>query len=416
LTKKYPLISPKFSIIIEEEIEDMMTTAAGKHDIRRLQIRNSTVAANLPVVKPVLPAEIHTSDRVLFKRCRRRWDWQSPIRQNLEPKEVTASALWFGTGFHFAMEDYHGYNVFGHPVNALKAYYQCFPTANRPPDADELMVIGIAIFNYYVTGWLPRRKEFKTLVVDGRPQVEVQFEVELPDRNATYAGTFDRVVVDPHQRLWVVDYKSVARFDTTKLETDTQISAYAWAASQIYGAPFEGVLYMQFVKAIPQPPQRLKNGEFSQTKQQKVTHALYRKALRDAFGTIPSRYVDFLNYLAAQEGPEGDLFIRRDLVRRNEHVQASEYFKILDEVDDMINPRLRIYTNPTRDCAWECPFRTPCIALDDGSDWESLIEMGYREKKELGNWRSQLRFPPDLSKEAMDQLLRPLKLHLNLRS
>src|SRR3954468_7715100 len=66
-------------------------------------------------------ARIRTSDRIGFKRCRRRWGWNSHLRGNLGPKEAQ-NPLWFGTGMHFALEDYHGFNVYGSPTEAFKAY------------------------------------------------------------------------------------------------------------------------------------------------------------------------------------------------------------------------------------------------------------------------------------------------------
>ena len=55
----------------------------------------------VPPASEVIP--IHTSDRSAFKFCRRRWDWSSPMRRNLVPKTVQFP-LWFGTGFHYALE------------------------------------------------------------------------------------------------------------------------------------------------------------------------------------------------------------------------------------------------------------------------------------------------------------------------
>src|SRR5690348_3014935 len=66
-------------------------------------------------------AIIRTSDRSNFRRCRRRWNWQSHLRGNLTPIE-TASPLWFGSGFHYALEDFHGPRKFQHARDAFKAY------------------------------------------------------------------------------------------------------------------------------------------------------------------------------------------------------------------------------------------------------------------------------------------------------
>ena len=49
------------------------------------------------------------------------------------------------------------------------------------------------------------------------------------------------------------------------------------------------------------------------------------------------------------------------------------YYEYLDMID---NPR--IYANKTRDCRWDCGYRTLCEAMDDGSDVEFLKQTMYR--------------------------------------
>lgn len=357
---------------------------------------------------------VHTSDRILFKRCRRKWDFASSLRQHLEPDPPTdVPALWLGTGIHFALEDYHGYNRFGDPVEALVAYREAFREDELPEGADELIALGIGMLENY-REWLAQRNEFETLWLEGVPQVEVQFQLELTvlSEYATklygepvtvlYQGAFDRVVVDAFGRLWVVDYKTVKNIDTNKLATDPQISAYAWAAEQWYQRPVEGVVYLQMVKDVPQPPEVLLNGSLSVNKNQKTTHALYRRALLERYpdGRFPPKYIDFLNYLAEQETPEGNRFIRWDFVRRNTAAKLSTYNHILNEGREMIDPNISIYPNPTRDCAWDCPFRTVCVAMDEGSDWRYLVENDFRKKEEgTAEWRNRIKWPePNSSK------------------
>jgi hypothetical protein len=344
--------------------------------------------------------EVHTSDRILFKRCRRKWDLSSPIRNNLAPNSGAIAPLWFGTGFHFAMEDIHGYHKYDSGADAFRVYASLFRGDERPSEFDELVEMGVAMLDYYENLWLPRRNEFRTVFVGDKPQVEVTFAIPIPgvvDRSTGevrddvfYTGTFDRVVSDPYGRYWVVDYKTAQRFDTNKLDTDPQITAYTWAASQLYGVAFEGVLYMQFLKTIPGSPKILKNGEFSQAKNQGTTYALYTQALKEIHGKIPYEYVDFVNYLASTESPDGDPLIRRDLVRRNEAFQEAELAKIIAEANDMLDPMLQLYPNPTRDCMWDCPFRVPCISMDDGSDWKLQLEEGFVKKGARDGWKRKL--------------------------
>ena len=382
------------------------------------ELESSSLTSHSPA--PTGEVHIHTSDRILFKRCRRKWDLQSQMRMGLIPLGLPAGPLWFGTGWHFAMEDYHGYNRFGDPEEALLAYTSAFRESERPGDWAELVQLGLDMIQYYRDHWLPRRQgNFRTLVLNGRPQVEVKFKIHLGTMHRPsgilshngssdevaiyYVGTFDRIVVDPHNRLWVLDYKTAKRIDTGKLETDPQVSAYAWAAAQIYQQPFEGVVWMQFLKATPRRPQELVRGGFSQAKNQSTTYSVYRAALKEVYGDkIPITYREYLNYLAQLETPEGDKFIRYDLLRRNQFHLDSEAVKISQEMVDMAQPDLPLYPNPTRDCIWECPFRQICIAMDDGSDYELLIHstttppnnpQRQADEAKLESWRDRINYP-----------------------
>jgi hypothetical protein len=363
------------------------------------------------------PIIVGTSERALFRRCRRKWDWQGTMRQNLTPvAEAAASPLWYGSGFHFALEDYHGWKHWPTAVDAFDAYVAAFRPTELPPDVDDLVELAHHMLPYYTDLWLPTRDEYQTLWVNGVPQVEVSVDLDItevvynrgvqrfgdvpkwywPERQIIYRMTFDRVVIDSDGRLWILDYKTAKQFDVEKLETDSQVTAYTWGARHFYGHGYEveGVLWMQFKKAWPEPPQRLVAGGFSLNKQQNTTYAMYVQTLQEEYGAIPLKYREILNHLAEQESPEGDKFIRRDIVRRNVDFTNAEEVKIADEVLDMLDPNLALYPNPTRDCSWECNFRSACLMRDDGSDWEEFLRseyvptVGYND-----SYRSRIKYP-----------------------
>ena len=373
-------------------------------------------------------AVIRTSDRINFKRCRRRWAWNSHLKQNLGPKE-TVGALWYGSGMHFALEDYHGNNVYGHPAEALRAYYQATKATRHlqqlPGDVEDLMPLGIGMMHYYADYWLKQRDTLRTYIHDGVPQVEVNALCEINlsmfprwlkrhyDR-VLYSATFDRVVVDEEDRLWIVDYKSAKRITTTHFQTDPQVGAYCWLGNYIYGRPIEGLIYQQHRKELPDDPRILADGRISTAKAQKVTHPIYRAALVNLYGADftrwPEENLDFLNWLATEETPTADHFIRRDRLSRNFHSHEAEGEKILMEIEDMLDPTLPLYPNPTRDCPY-CPFYTPCINVDDGSDFKGELQISYQPRpKAFDQWRQHLPqpvHPPKVPGLSQPQQLEP---------
>jgi len=217
-----------------------------------------------------------------------------------------------------------------------------------------------------------------------RAYIEIPFDIRRffpnsPYSRALYSVTIDRVTEDSDGLLWLVDYKTAKQMQTMHFAIDPQIGAYYWAASHIYRRPIGGFIFQQHRKDIPAPPRMLSSGRLSSDVRQLTTHTAYRGALCNIFGEDSSRWpkenLKVLNELAFEETPEADRFIRRDRVYRNEYAFESEGAKILLELEDMLNPNLPLYPNPTRDCAFLCPFMHACVSIDDGSDWEQELEL-----------------------------------------
>ena len=341
---------------------------------------------------------IRTSDRVTFRRCRRKWAWASGLKQNRQSTE-SQGYFWIGTGGHFALEDYHGYNHYGHPVEAFKAYVVAQRKVGRlPHDWKEQEELGIEILNYYML-WLQSRDPYKTYWVDGEPQVEVRAQIPLPltgpnGETVLYDLTMDKVIIDENGGLWIVDYKFYKQFRSAHLDTDTQVSAYSWGASTLYDTPIQGFIYHQFRKAYPRHPKVLTNGKISTDKSQNTSHRLYREALINMYGAVekaPIQNRKYLNFQAEIESADRDLYIKRDKTLRNPHQIAAEGAKILMEAEEMINPNLALYPNPTGDCSWDCDPRDVCLMMDDGSDWEPTLEAMTEQRPEVRDeWRKYL--------------------------
>jgi hypothetical protein len=350
-------------------------------------------------------AVIRTSDRGGFKRCRRRWGWQSHLRGNLTTIEGVAP-LWFGSGIHFALEDYHGYKNYPHPIKAFEDYVKATYKQEKltgkrlPMNWPDLVVLGRGMLSYYVDTWLVARDPLKTFVVDGRPQVEVNALVKVPFQNefydeVYYAVTLDRVVEGDDGDLYIVDYKTAQRIQTQFFQTDPQISAYCWIASRLYpGRRIGGFIYQQHRKDVPAAPRVLGDGTISISRSQLTTHRHYRKALINIYGEVeaaPSQNVEFLNWLNEIETPSQDRYIRRDTIYRNEHQVEAEGVKLLLELDEMLNRNLPLYPTPTRECGNMCSFNSACVSMDDGGDWESELRFGFRPKEaNFDSWRQYL--------------------------
>lgn len=406
---------------------------------------------------------IRTSDRRTFRRCLRKWDFQSSLRGNWQHIGTEQNInFWFGSAIHFSMEDYHGENKFGDPRKAFWAYYQAFPANELPMGAEAHYELGMAMLSYYLT-WYKRHNDvagFETALVDPEThqlynphQVKktdkMEYAVEqsfiLPlntyvavDTNGNirkaffnvqdpscisftyngvecnivpicYHGTMDRIVCDKYGRYWVLDYKTAKGADTNKLDTDDQISAYLWAFEKWFGIKPYGFIYLQLTKEAVQEPKRLKNGELSVDKKQKTTYSLLKQEIINDYGTVnaaPAKLIQFLNHMASIESPEGDRFIRWDFVKRTPEQIRSTEEHIMGELRHMLWDDLYCYPTPTRDCIWDCPCRDLCLALDRKDETavnEFMQNFEQRPRNEDGNldpWRENIPWPEKLAAEG----------------
>jgi hypothetical protein len=112
---------------------------------------------------------LRTSDRRVFRRCLRKWDYLSSMRQNLTRSGAEQNInFWFGSAIHFALEDYHSWNHYGDPRKAFYAYYKAFKESELPIGADYCYELGMAMLSYYLT-WYPRYNSatgFETVWLD----------------------------------------------------------------------------------------------------------------------------------------------------------------------------------------------------------------------------------------------------------
>jgi PD-(D/E)XK nuclease superfamily protein len=82
-------------------------------------------APPIPSKTEIIP--IHASDRGTFKKCRRKWDWSSPMRNNLQPRvdmQGVYMPLWFGSGVHYALAQYYNPVLQRDPVETFLWWWE----------------------------------------------------------------------------------------------------------------------------------------------------------------------------------------------------------------------------------------------------------------------------------------------------
>lgn len=438
-----------------------------------------TVIESVAFKPPEIPSKwdiipIHNSDRGKFKQCRRHWDWSSPARHNLHLRADTHGVnpnFWFGTGIHWALEQFYTPGLSRDPVESWKTWYdiqwrggvvtedwldkvydlkprphndmpnttsewenlgQRFAEEDKPqtlwvvrglediiPDSqiadgefDELYELGIQMMSFYKE-YAEKNDDFKVVLVEhdfsvpiwdyennrilkaidvreDSPNYGVELEVHARGRVDNVWTRFDS---GGYQRYGIIDYKTAAKIDDDyfeKLDSDEQCTTYLWALEvegnyydlPTKGQPIEEVLYVALRKAYPKPPTVLQSGLFSVDRtKESTTYEMLMDYIRIflpgvTFTDKQKNYIEYLRTVGDEQ------FIIRKEVRRNRHQIANASKRIYLEALDMLG-KPNIYPNITNNYScMRCEFRAPCLAKEDGGDWEQLIRDNYASARD----------------------------------
>jgi hypothetical protein len=408
------------------------------------------IAPPIPDKFDIVP--IHASDTAVFKSCRRRWDWVSPMRHGLTPKVSQLGInmnLWFGSGIHYALQQYYDPHFQRDPVESFVYWYDLvwrggavkaddleltYDPEPRPLyDTEEKKGLGIGNGKYKVLGLYdlladPIEEDFESMKElginmmtfykdyaarnDNFRVITAEHTFSVPLRNPATGevlraidprdgeekevharGTQDAVIQMLDTGLYgILEHKSAVDigegyFD--KLDKDEQCTRYLWAGqreAEIHDLAYKKmsfVIYNAIRKAFPRPPTELKSGLFSidrtneSTTYEMLQEFIAQRNLQIVVANDQKRQ-DYMEWVRSAGDTQ---FVERRLVTRNQYEIQSCEDRVTMEALDMLDPGLRIYPNPTG--AWfclKCPFRGPCIARDDGSDWQSILSDNYVAK------------------------------------
>lgn len=297
-----------------------------------------------------------------FLRCRKRYDYR--WFQNLQPKQANEK-LTIGSAIHKFLELWYADR---RPLDAIDAMREYILTSSEGLDQmqiDDMLVLATGVATHYVEHY---GDESKWTVL----ATELEFSVPLDD-GTNYIGTIDLIVEDEDGHTWFVDHKTTASieiFDKNS-DMDRQISRYWWALEQL-GYNVHGFIYNIILKDVPTAPKQLKSGALSKDKSQKTTLKLYRDAIEE-HGLNEADYADFLQYLEDQPKE----FFRRIKVERTPAERLASIDEMEDVIDD-IRRQPKMYRNITKDCHWDCPYKTLCVAEMDGSNADMIRSELYQ--------------------------------------
>lgn len=268
-------------------------------------------------------------------------------------------------------------------------------------------VLGIGMMNFYKE-WAAKNDDFVVVAAESVFSVPLGFSsVDRREDSPNFGkklevharGKRDAVLYFPEwDKYGIIDHKTAIRVDDDyfkKLEKDEQVTQYLWATMMEakmnpslpwYGEMVDRCLYTGLRKVYPQPPvPTYKDTRLSLAKDAPTTADLFEAALESnevwAKWYLGSEDAQkYFQYLVEQGDRQ---FIVREEVWRNNY-EINNFGKHLVAIaKEMLNPKTVIYPNPSG--SWlctGCQFRAPCVAADDGSDWQGMLNDAYEYNRD----------------------------------
>ena len=208
--------------------------------------------------------------------------------------------------------------------------------------------------------------------------------------NPVLSCRLDLVVnkIDPGNRgIWIYDHKSAASIPSDRgMDFDDQVTSYLYTYWRWLGIIPRGFCFNLLAKQIPKPPRILKNGSLSTAKDQLTTADAYREELikqglmlKD--GTVTSEEHEHAYEALLSHG--WDRFFDRQYVTRSKleliHFEQ-RLFEEWQDMSDCFSGDLSMYPNLSRFHCPNCQVNSICQAIEDGSDYEDIIDHNYMQK------------------------------------
>ena len=181
---------------------------------------------------------------------------------------------------------------------------------------------------------------------------------------------------------YLLTHNTTARWDDMRhLDLDEQLTSYCWALRQL-GINVRGAIYSEAYKAKPEPvsvnQQQRKGRWLSVNKQQTVTYESYLEAIHQ-HNEDPDLYAEMLEFLKVRPNP----FFRRFAQHRSSTELDEIQTRIGWEALDMVRADLPLYPTPGKfNCSY-CSFKEPCLAYNQGGDYQFLLNELFVDNKEV---------------------------------
>jgi hypothetical protein len=366
---------------------------------------------------------LRTSERKLFKQCQSAWWWA--YREGLRRKGVEATALWFGTGVHLALEKwYKPGRIRGvQPAETFKTFagesLRSIKTKMADMETDTVAEyengaeLGVVLLEEYVKhygaddSWdiIQPEQEFHLPIPYPPEERQKLYQAGSEDILVDYHGRYDAVYRDLEDgKVKLLETKTARSISTTHLPMDDQAGSY-WAIAGMYlrrqglirpKEELHGITYNFLRKGMPYEGPRDAEGYATNKPQKQHYTAAFEAAGLAVPKGIKLEEMEALRIenrmppvLGERSKVQPAALFQRHTVWRTSAERRTQLRRIQDEALQMELLRDGSMTRtktPGQHCSW-CQFNTVCSLEENGGDWQSTKRVAYRVEDPYGVYR-----------------------------
>jgi hypothetical protein len=286
---------------------------------------------------------ISVTEREEYKRCRRRWDYNSSNRQSLQ-KISPSSAFTLGTLIHQAHADWvekpdaePGDLFLHHSIKMIEDtqhhYAKQVGAAMQESELEplyDLITLGKAMMENYKAKWLVPLPRGYDLV-----SPEQEFVVPIPGTEHGLKCKLDAIIRDRNNLLYVLERKTYGnRPKLNVIQESDQFLAYTWALAQLSIGSVGGLAY----------------------------DGMWKREVPPKGSTLD------------------DLFVRHILQYPHQQLEEFEYFLALEAEEMASCPPLYI-NRRWEGCISDCDFEMLCTAQSRGEDVDYIRKEFYYKRE-----------------------------------
>ena len=362
------------------------------------------------VIETSVEAPLRNSESKRYRRCRQMWEWS--YVENWKSDRVRG-ALVFGTGVHYALEIYYppGTVRGPHPSGVFEKWFeendQDFSTWDDDGNRLDPLELGIVMLEEYVKEY-GEEDHIRILAP------EMPFQIPLYDKNGkflrTYLGRGDALYEDrslsnkKKRRLGFLEHKTGKTIEEglrVNSGYGDQAIRYAWAASIMLRdmgiiGEHENVDHtlMNWLKKT-MPSEKFRHPQTGYTlnlpaKDALLSYAAVHGIIDRETGKPPktgkraAELIEATGFDSRELGEpsanQPSPMLYRERIDFGEEPLARTGWRLMAEAYEMgevVKGNLPIYTNPTKDCSWECEFVDVCELREMGEDWRGMLETEF---------------------------------------